>query len=134
MFQSAFVTMNEGVLLPPGECTVEGFAANWAKISDRSSDSVWRCWTSPPASSRRLSSPARTRVRPSTTKSPCCTRARSSSNPGQALALIEVEYEPLPVVADPEYAHTPEAPVLHPNHPTGNLLKHIKVRHGDIDD
>ncbi len=51
----------------------------------------------------------------------------------QALALIEVEYEPLPVVADPEYAHTPEAPVLHPNHPTGNLLKHIKVRHGDID-
>ncbi len=51
----------------------------------------------------------------------------------QALTLIEVEYEPLPVVADPEYAHTPEAPVLHPNHPTGNLLKHIKVRHGDID-
>jgi xanthine dehydrogenase molybdenum-binding subunit len=39
----------------------------------------------------------------------------------------------LPVVGDPEYAHTPEAPVLHPNHPTGNLLKHIKVRHGDIE-
>jgi selenium-dependent xanthine dehydrogenase len=51
----------------------------------------------------------------------------------EALALIEVEYDPLPVVADPEYAHSPEAPVLHPNHPTGNLLKHIKVRHGDID-
>jgi selenium-dependent xanthine dehydrogenase len=51
----------------------------------------------------------------------------------EALKLIEVEYEPLPVVADPEYAHTPEAPVLHPNHPTGNLLKHIKVRHGDIE-
>jgi selenium-dependent xanthine dehydrogenase len=50
-----------------------------------------------------------------------------------ALALIEVDYEPLPVVGDPEYAHSPEAPVLHPNHPTGNLLKHIKVRHGDID-
>jgi selenium-dependent xanthine dehydrogenase len=51
----------------------------------------------------------------------------------EALTLIDVEYEPLPVVADPEYAHTSEAPVLHPNHPTGNLLKHIKVRHGDID-
>jgi xanthine dehydrogenase molybdenum-binding subunit len=51
----------------------------------------------------------------------------------EALQLIEVEYEPLPVVADPEYAHTAEAPVLHSEHPTGNLLKHIKVRHGDVD-
>ncbi|MCC7209170.1 MAG: molybdopterin-dependent oxidoreductase, partial [Anaerolineae bacterium] len=51
----------------------------------------------------------------------------------QALGLIEVEYEPLPVVADPKYAHSPDAPVLHPDHPTGNLLKHIKVRHGDIE-
>ncbi|MCB9456981.1 MAG: molybdopterin-dependent oxidoreductase [Anaerolineaceae bacterium] len=51
----------------------------------------------------------------------------------EALKLIEVEYEPLPVVADPQYAHTAEAPVLHPEHPTGNLLKHIKVRHGDIE-
>lgn len=51
----------------------------------------------------------------------------------EALKLIEVEYEPLPVVGDPKFAHSPEAPVLHPNHPTGNLLKHIKVRHGDIE-
>lgn len=51
----------------------------------------------------------------------------------EALKLIDVEYEPLPVVADPVYAHSPEAPVLHPNHPTGNLLKHIKVRHGDVE-
>ena len=36
--QGAWVTMNEGVLLPEGERTVEGFAAAWAKISDRSSD------------------------------------------------------------------------------------------------
>lgn len=50
----------------------------------------------------------------------------------QALGLIEVEYEPLPVVADPEYARSPEAPVLHEGHESGNLLKHIKVRHGDI--
>lgn len=51
----------------------------------------------------------------------------------EALELIEVDYEPLPIVADPEYAHSDEAPVLHPEHPTGNLLKHIKVRHGDIE-
>ena len=51
----------------------------------------------------------------------------------EALRLIKVEYNPLPVVADPVYAHSPEAPVLHPEHPTGNLLKHIKVRHGDIE-
>ena len=30
-----------------------------------------------------------------------------------ALDLIEVEYEPLTVVGDPEYARTPDAPVLH---------------------
>jgi len=59
--------------------------------------------------------------------------ADSEDIAAEALKLIEVEYEPLPVVADPEYAHTPEAPILHPNHPTGNLLKHIKVRHGDIE-
>ncbi|MCB9437663.1 MAG: molybdopterin-dependent oxidoreductase [Anaerolineales bacterium] len=50
-----------------------------------------------------------------------------------ALKLIQVEYQPLPVVADPKYAHSSEAPVLHPHHATGNLLKHIKVRHGDIE-
>jgi len=38
--QSAFVTMNEGVLLGTSERTVEGFAANWDKISDRSGDAI----------------------------------------------------------------------------------------------
>jgi len=59
--------------------------------------------------------------------------ADSEDIAAEALELIEVVYEPLPVVADPEYAHSPDAPILHPNHPTGNLLKHIKVRHGDIE-
>lgn len=59
--------------------------------------------------------------------------ADSEDIAAQALALIEVDYEPLPVVADPVHAHSPEAPILHPQHPTGNLLKHIKVRHGDIE-
>ncbi|MEO0565329.1 MAG: molybdopterin cofactor-binding domain-containing protein, partial [Chloroflexota bacterium] len=51
----------------------------------------------------------------------------------RALDLINVDYEPLPVVATPQYAHSPDAPNLHPEHPTGNLLKHIKVQSGDID-
>ena len=59
--------------------------------------------------------------------------AESEDIAAEALELIEVEYEPLPVVGDPEYAHTDEAPVLHENHPTGNLLKHIKVYHGDVE-
>ena len=50
-----------------------------------------------------------------------------------ALGLIEVAYEPLPVVADPVFANTPEAPLLHENREDGNLLKHIKVRHGDME-
>jgi xanthine dehydrogenase molybdenum-binding subunit len=59
--------------------------------------------------------------------------AESEDIAAAALALIEVDYQPLGVVADPVYAHSPEAPVLHADHPTGNLLKHIKVRHGDIE-
>ena len=34
------MTMNEGVLLGEDERTVEGFAANWAKISDRTGEIV----------------------------------------------------------------------------------------------
>jgi xanthine dehydrogenase molybdenum-binding subunit len=47
-----------------------------------------------------------------------------------ALKLIEVEYEPLPVVDTPEFAHQPDAPQVHER---GNLLKHIKVAKGDVD-
>jgi NAD(P)-dependent dehydrogenase (short-subunit alcohol dehydrogenase family) len=36
--QSAWVTMNQGVLLGEDERTVEGFAAQWDKISDRTGD------------------------------------------------------------------------------------------------
>jgi CO/xanthine dehydrogenase Mo-binding subunit len=50
-----------------------------------------------------------------------------------ALKLIKVEYEVLPAVTDPVAARRPDAPVLHPDRPTGNLLKHIKVRHGDLE-
>ncbi len=48
----------------------------------------------------------------------------------QALELISVEYELLPVISDPVQAHAPDAPSIHPD---GNLLKHIKVRKGDME-
>jgi xanthine dehydrogenase molybdenum-binding subunit len=47
----------------------------------------------------------------------------------QALDLIEVEFEPLPVVTNPVQARQPDAPCIHPD---GNLLEHIKVRKGDM--
>ena len=59
--------------------------------------------------------------------------AESSEIARQALKLVDVTYEPLPAVTDPVAARQEDAPVLHPDRPDGNLLKHIKVRHGDIE-
>lgn len=47
----------------------------------------------------------------------------------QALDLIEVEYEQLPVVGDPVEASQPDAPQVHQG---GNLVAHIVVRKGDV--
>jgi len=55
--------------------------------------------------------------------------AESREIASNALDLIEVEYDALPVVSDPRQARNSDAPVLHEN---GNQLKHIKVRKGDI--
>jgi selenium-dependent xanthine dehydrogenase len=59
--------------------------------------------------------------------------AENADIAAQALKLIEVEYEPLPVVGDPEFARSDGAPVVHEEWKDGNLLKHIKVRHGDVE-
>jgi selenium-dependent xanthine dehydrogenase len=48
-----------------------------------------------------------------------------------ALDLIEVIYEPHPVISDPVQAYQPETESIHKN---GNLLKHIKVRKGDVEE
>jgi xanthine dehydrogenase molybdenum-binding subunit len=48
----------------------------------------------------------------------------------QALDLIEVEFELLPVISNPVQAREPDTPQLHSN---GNQLKHIKVRKGDVE-
>jgi xanthine dehydrogenase D subunit len=48
----------------------------------------------------------------------------------RAAALVEIDYELLPVVADAEAAMLPDSPVLHPG---GNLLRHVPIRHGNAD-
>ena len=57
----------------------------------------------------------------------------------EALKQIQVEYEPLPTVASAEQAREPGTAIVHEEWRaaeggTGsNLLEHIKVRHGDVD-
>ena len=56
--------------------------------------------------------------------------ARSVEIAEEALRLIEVVYEPLPVVSDPEIAMWEDAPRVHPE---GNVFVHHKVRKGNIE-
>ncbi len=51
----------------------------------------------------------------------------------QALSRIQVEYEPLPVVDSAARARDDDAPLVHESHETGNLLAHIAVRQGDLE-
>lgn len=51
----------------------------------------------------------------------------------KALELIQVEYEDLPPVLDVHQALADGAPLLHEQHPTGNILCHVKVRHNAED-
>jgi selenium-dependent xanthine dehydrogenase len=48
----------------------------------------------------------------------------------QAVALIEADFDPQPVISDPVQARGSDAPILHEK---GNLLKHIKVRKGSLE-
>jgi xanthine dehydrogenase molybdenum-binding subunit len=58
--------------------------------------------------------------------------AESEAIAEQALALIEVEYEPLPVVIGPREAAQPDAPILHAHHPTGNFKAKYHLENGDL--
>lgn len=49
-----------------------------------------------------------------------------------AMAEIDVEYEPLPAVTDPEKAMEPGAPILHEAAGT-NVANHRLLRYGDVD-
>ncbi|MFQ5576084.1 MAG: xanthine dehydrogenase family protein molybdopterin-binding subunit, partial [Anaerolineae bacterium] len=56
--------------------------------------------------------------------------AESEAIAAQALELITVEYEPLPVVSGPKEAARPDAPAVHAG---GNLLEHFHLQQGDPD-
>lgn len=63
----------------------------------------------------------------------------------EALALIEVEYQPLPAVFGPREAMKPDAPLIHERVqdyrcgpdvwpvPDSNICQHLKVRKGDVE-
>lgn len=57
--------------------------------------------------------------------------AESKTALARALDLIKVELEPLPAIFDPDQALEPDAPLLHANHPTGNLLLQAKLEQGE---
>ncbi len=58
--------------------------------------------------------------------------AESDAIAKQALDLIQVEYEDLPTVFDPEDAMRKSAPQLHPEYPR-NLVTQYRIRKGDMD-
>jgi aerobic carbon-monoxide dehydrogenase large subunit len=58
--------------------------------------------------------------------------AESAAQAYDAVELIDVDYEPLPAVIDPEQATKPGAPQLHPDIP-GNVAFHWTVAGGDVD-
>jgi selenium-dependent xanthine dehydrogenase len=60
--------------------------------------------------------------------------AESEEAAQQALGQIDVDYEPLPAVTDPQEAHRPDAPVLHEHHQTGNVLAHFHLENGNVAD
>jgi len=55
--------------------------------------------------------------------------AETQATADQAVKLITFDVDPQPVLSNPQAALQPDAPQLHPK---GNLLKHIKVRKGDV--
>ncbi len=54
--------------------------------------------------------------------------ATSARAAAAAAALVEVDIEPLPVLDDPEFAQSVEAPRLHPG---GNVYRRLVLRRGD---
>ncbi len=58
--------------------------------------------------------------------------AESEDVAEQALSLIAVEYEVLPVVTDPKQAAQADAPILHAQHKTGNFKAEYTLENGDV--
>ncbi len=50
-----------------------------------------------------------------------------------ALQKIKVDYEDIPGVFSPEAAPLPDAPIIHEDHSTGNILHEVALERGDVD-
>ncbi len=50
----------------------------------------------------------------------------------QAVDLVKVDYEDLPVITDPQVARLADAPLIHPDQES-NIFTHFKIRRGDIE-
>src|SRR5690349_12048731 len=57
--------------------------------------------------------------------------AETDALAARAAKLVQVTYEDLPPLFDPEQAMQPDAPQLHPNTPN-NILAHYRIRKGDM--
>ncbi|MEE8110533.1 MAG: molybdopterin cofactor-binding domain-containing protein, partial [bacterium] len=51
----------------------------------------------------------------------------------EAVKKIRVHYEDLPGIFDPDEATSPDAPLIHEDHPTGNILHEVTVERGDVE-
>ena len=58
--------------------------------------------------------------------------AESEGAADSALGLIEVEYQPLPVVTGPKEAARDDSPKIHEKHEHGNFLAHFHLESGDL--
>ena len=59
--------------------------------------------------------------------------AETEAAAAEAVRLIEVEYEDLPLVTDAIEAMKPGAPQLHPERGDSNICVHYKIRKGDVE-
>lgn len=60
--------------------------------------------------------------------------AQTETQAADALKLIQVEYEDLPVLSDPVTAMLPEALILHPEKGDSNVCVHYKIRKGNVEE
>jgi len=60
--------------------------------------------------------------------------AKTEAEAEAAVKLIEVEYEDLPILANPTAALRTDAPILHPDRGDTNICVHYKIRKGEADD
>ena len=60
--------------------------------------------------------------------------AETESQAEAAVKLIEVDYEDLPILADPKAALRADAPILHPDLGDTNICVHYKIRKGNVED